>query len=72
MLLGEAGAYLEKLAGDKHSSLLRKLINYGQKKFNKIGPRWNNEQILTQKQKFDSQSWIIPDFHGKSSKTFFD
>jgi hypothetical protein len=29
---------LEKLARDKHSSLLRKAIKYGQKKFYNIGP----------------------------------
>ncbi len=29
---------LERLARDKHSSLLRKLVNYGQKKFYTIGP----------------------------------
>ncbi len=29
---------LEKFARDKHSSLLRKLINYGRKKFYNIGP----------------------------------
>jgi hypothetical protein len=30
---------LEELAGDKHSSLLRKFVNYGQNKFYKIRPR---------------------------------
>ncbi len=30
---------LERLARDKHSSLLRKFVNYGQKKFYNIGPR---------------------------------
>jgi hypothetical protein len=30
---------LEKLARDKHSIILRKSINYGQKKFYNIGPR---------------------------------
>ncbi len=30
---------LERLARDKHSSLLQKSVNYGQKKFNNIGPR---------------------------------
>ncbi len=30
---------LERLAKDKHSSLLRKSVNYGQKKFYNIGPR---------------------------------
>jgi hypothetical protein len=30
---------LERLARDKHSSLLRKSVNYGQKKFYNIGPR---------------------------------
>jgi hypothetical protein len=29
---------LERLAWDKHSSLLRKLVNYGRKKFYRIGP----------------------------------
>jgi hypothetical protein len=29
---------LEKLARDKHSDSLQKFINYGQKKFYKIGP----------------------------------
>ncbi len=28
---------VEKLAGDKHSSLFKKFVNYGSKKFNKIG-----------------------------------
>ncbi len=31
---------LEKLAMDKHSSLLRTFVNYVRKKFYKIGPRW--------------------------------
>ncbi len=30
---------LERFARDKHSSLLRKLVNYGRKKFYRIGPR---------------------------------
>ncbi len=30
---------LERLARDKHSSLLQKFVNYGQKKFYNIGPR---------------------------------
>jgi len=30
---------LEKLAGDKHFSLLRKFANYGQKKFIKYGQK---------------------------------
>jgi hypothetical protein len=30
---------LERLVRDKHSSLLRKFVNYGQKKFYNIGPR---------------------------------
>ncbi len=30
---------LERLARDKHSSVLRKFVNYGQKKFYNIGPR---------------------------------
>jgi hypothetical protein len=29
---------LEKLAKDKHSSLLRKFVNYGQKGFITLGP----------------------------------
>ncbi len=29
----------KSFAGDKHVSLLRKFVNYGQKKFYKIGPR---------------------------------
>ncbi len=29
---------LEELAKDKHSSLLRKFVNYGRKKFYNIGP----------------------------------
>jgi hypothetical protein len=37
---------LERLARDKHSSFLRKFVNYALKKFYKIGPRtdatvWN-------------------------------
>jgi hypothetical protein len=31
---------LEKLARHKHSSLLRKLVNYGGKRFYKIGSRY--------------------------------
>ncbi len=31
---------LEKLAKDKHSSLLQKFVNYGQKKFYNIGPSY--------------------------------
>jgi hypothetical protein len=30
---------LEKLARDKHSSVLPKFVNYGRKKFYNIGPR---------------------------------
>jgi hypothetical protein len=30
---------LERIARDKHSSLLRKFVNYGQKKFYNIGHR---------------------------------
>jgi hypothetical protein len=30
---------LERRAGDKHSSFLRILVNYGRKKFYNIGPR---------------------------------
>ncbi len=30
---------LERLAREKHSSFLRKFVNYGRKKFNNIGPR---------------------------------
>jgi hypothetical protein len=30
---------LERLARDKHSSLLRKYVNYGNKKFYSAGPR---------------------------------
>jgi hypothetical protein len=30
---------LERRARDKHSSLLQKFVNYGQKKFHNIGPR---------------------------------
>ncbi len=29
----------KSFAGDKHVSLFRKFVNYGQKKFYKIGPR---------------------------------
>jgi hypothetical protein len=29
---------MEKLAGEKHSSLLQKLVNFGQEKFYNIGP----------------------------------
>jgi hypothetical protein len=32
---------LDRRARDKHSSLLRKSVNYGQKKFNNIGARVN-------------------------------
>ncbi len=31
---------LERSASDKNSSLLRKFVNYGRKKFYNIGPRW--------------------------------
>ncbi len=44
-----------RLARDKHSSLLWKFVNYGCKKFYKIGPRWKlskpHYKLLT---KFDS------------------
>jgi hypothetical protein len=35
------------LARDKHSSLLRTLVNYGRKKFDNIGPWGNVRDILT-------------------------
>jgi Dynein heavy chain, N-terminal region 2 len=37
---------VEKLARDKHSGLLRKCVNYGQKKFYNIGPRSHLESIF--------------------------
>jgi hypothetical protein len=36
---------LERLARDKHSSLLRTFVNYGHKKFYKIGSRQNLAKI---------------------------
>jgi len=36
-LLKRLGKLLERLARDKHSSLLRKFVIYGQKKFENIG-----------------------------------
>jgi len=42
MFVGKTGdcpiEELEWLARDKHSSVLRKFVNYGQKKFYNIGP----------------------------------
>ncbi len=39
MFAGKAGAYpSERLAGDKHSSLLQKSVYYGRKFFYSIGP----------------------------------
>jgi hypothetical protein len=38
---------LEKLARDKHSSLLQKLANYGCKKFFNIEHWWLFEQIFS-------------------------
>jgi len=46
MFAGKAGAYpsevprLERLAKDKRSNLLWKVVTYGRKKFYNIGPRW--------------------------------
>jgi hypothetical protein len=34
-----ANTRLEKLARDRHSSLLPKFVNYGQKRFYNMGPR---------------------------------
>ncbi len=36
---------LEKFASDKHSSLLRKFVNYGRKKFYNIDP-WSQSALL--------------------------
>jgi hypothetical protein len=36
---------LKKLAGDKHSSFLQKVVNYGQKFYN-IGPRPSTKTTL--------------------------
>ncbi len=36
---------LEKLARDKHSSLLQKFVHYDSKKFYRIGP-WENGNLL--------------------------
>ncbi len=33
---------LERLVRDKHSSLLRKFVNYDRKEFYNIGPRWQH------------------------------
>jgi hypothetical protein len=38
---------LEKLASDKHSSLLRKSANYARKKFYNIETRMKGEKIVT-------------------------
>jgi hypothetical protein len=43
-------------AGDKHSSLLRKFVNYGQKKFHNIGPRRK-----TLKMKKTDHVWLVLD-----------
>ncbi len=40
---------LEKLARDKHSSLLRKYLNYGRNKFYSTGPRCQPKTILKMK-----------------------
>jgi hypothetical protein len=37
---------MERLARDKHSSFLRKLVNYGRKKFNNIDTRNKNLVLL--------------------------
>jgi hypothetical protein len=38
-LAGVCLTRIDKLARDKHSSLLQKFLNYGRKKFYNIGPR---------------------------------
>ena len=40
---------LERLATDKHSSLLRKFVNYGHKKFYSIGPAVRFESLLVER-----------------------
>ncbi len=35
---------LERLVGEKHSSLLQKFVSYGRKKFYNTGPRWRRWQ----------------------------
>ncbi len=39
---------LERLAGDEHSSLLQKFVNYGHKKFYKIGAVRGVRQVRRQ------------------------
>ncbi len=51
---------LERLARDKHSSLLRKLVNYGRKKFYEIGPRCKQTQLLVAGTRASIQQEIDP------------
>ena len=44
---------MERLARDKHSSLLQKFVNYGQKKFYNIGPRCTSLTAKAKKAKED-------------------
>jgi len=44
------------LASDKHCSLLQKSINYGQKKFYNIGPRWNGSVMWPPSSSFSTST----------------
>ncbi len=43
----QKGYGLTKFARDKHSSLLRKFVNYGRKTFYNIYPSSNNSQVAS-------------------------
>ncbi len=67
---------LESLTRDKHSSLLRKSVNYGRKKFHNIGPwpylklrLYNIDTHLHFLKGFQIYTFIIP---GLYYKTFYD
>jgi hypothetical protein len=50
---------LERLFTDKHASLLRKFVNYGQKKFYNIGPRVSSADEEGKKYTFGATTFII-------------
>jgi hypothetical protein len=58
-------ARLERLARDKHSSLLQKTVNYGRKKFYNIGPR---QDYMFEEMKKLSEKY--PDFIRMSERRF--
>ncbi len=51
---------MERIARDKHSSLLRKSVNYGREKFYRIGPRCQFHKHFTNVTYSRSKiSWLI-------------